>query len=392
MLYHDKTLSITEIGYKLNKSLPVITKLLSDLIKEGIVTETGFAPSTGGRKPVMYALSLDVLYIVSVAMDQFVTRIAIVNMKNEFVSAVQKFELPLMENDAALDILVDNVTDVINGSDISKSKFAGVGIGMPGFVDIKKGINYSYLPTDENDLTEYIGNRIKLPVFIDNDSSLIALAELQFGAARGRKNAMVINTGWGVGLGMILNGELYRGHNGFAGEFSHIPLFLNGKLCFCGKSGCLETEASLRVVVEKAREGLRLGQASKLTEASLNNPESAYEAVMQAVKGGDQFVIGLLSEAGYKIGRGVAILIHLFNPEVVILSGRGASAGKIWMAPLQQAINEFCIPSLVANTSIEISALAYDTELIGAAALVMENYDKKIESKTRLKKTKAAIG
>lgn len=391
MLYYDKTLSITEISNKLNKSLPVITKLLSDLMREKFVTETGFAPSTGGRKPVMYALSSNVIYIVSVAMDQFVTRIAIMNMRNEFVTPVQKFELPLLNNEGALTSLVENINCVINKSGISKNKFAGVGIGMPGFVDIKKSINYTYLPTGEDGLTDYIGARIKLPVFIDNDSSLIALAELQFGAARNRKNAMVVNAGWGVGLGMILNGELYRGHNGFAGEFSHIPLFFNGKLCFCGKSGCLETEASLRVVVEKALEGLKAGQASKLTEAALDNAESAYEAIMKAVKAGDRFIIGLLSEAGFKIGRGVAILIHLFNPEVVILSGRGASAGQVWVAPLQHALNEFCIPSLVANTSLEISALAYNSELIGAAALVMENYEKKTESKSRLKKPKVLV-
>ena len=212
--------------------------------------------------------------------------------------------------------------------------------------------------------------------FIENDSSLIALAELTFGAARNKKSAMVVNLGWGIGLGLIINGELFRGHNGFAGEFSHIPLFLNNKLCSCGKSGCLETEASLLVVVEKAQEGIRNGRLTMLKQHQLTeNFDRASQAVISAAEQGDKFAVELLSESGYSIGRGVAILIHLLNPETIILSGRGSSAGKIWQVPIQQALNEHCIPRLAGNTSIRISELGYNAEIIGAASLVMENYD-----------------
>jgi predicted NBD/HSP70 family sugar kinase len=187
---------------------------------------------------------------------------------------------------------------------------------------------------------------------------------------------MVINVGWGVGLGMILNGELFRGHNGFAGEFSHIPLFLNNKLCSCGKSGCLETETSLLVVIEKANKGLKEGRVSLLKELLVENAEKTFQEIIQAAGKGDKFAVELLSESGYNIGRGVAILIHLLNPELVILSGRGSRAGKIWQAPIQQALNEHCIPRLAQNTEIEISSLGHQAELTGAAALVMENYEK----------------
>jgi predicted NBD/HSP70 family sugar kinase len=187
---------------------------------------------------------------------------------------------------------------------------------------------------------------------------------------------MVINIGWGVGLGLILNGELYRGHEGFAGEFSHIPLFSNGKLCWCGKEGCLETETSLLIIIEKVREGISAGRLSKLSELPGEDPELACDAIMKAVQQGDQFAIGLFSKAGYNIGKGVAILIHLLNPQKIILSGRGSSAGSIWQAPIQQALNEHCIHKLYQNTSIEISTLGTQAELIGAAALVMENFEK----------------
>ncbi len=199
---------------------------------------------------------------------------------------------------------------------------------------------------------------------------------------------MVINAGWGVGLGMILNGELFRGNNGFAGEFSHLSLFNNNKMCFCGKTGCLETEASLLIVVEKAREGLQNGRMSKLKNLPEEQGTGAIDMVIKAADEGDQFAIELLSDAGYKIGRGAAILIHLLNPETVILSGRGSLAGKIWFAPLLQAINENCIPRLAVNTSVEISTLGYNAELIGAAALVMENYEKIPPAKTGLTEVK----
>jgi len=188
---------------------------------------------------------------------------------------------------------------------------------------------------------------------------------------------MVINIGWGVGLGLILNGELFRGHNGFAGEFSHIPIFDNNKLCECGKTGCLETETSLLVLIEKAAAGLKEGRLSSLPS---NFPsdyyEQDYEAIIAAALKGDQFVVELFSESGYNIGRGIAILIHLLNPELIVLSGRGAAAGKIWEAPIQNAINKHCIPRLSSNTKIKVSTLGHDAELIGASVLVMENIEK----------------
>lgn len=381
-IYFSGTLSCAELSWKIKKSLPLTTKLVNELIDDGYVLETGYAPSTGGRRPAMYSLKADVLYIVSVALDQFVARITIMDLHNKFVTPIEKFELPLQQNPEALSILADKIRQVIGASGISKEKIAGIGIGMPGFVDFKKGVNYSFLKTRAGQsINEYITDKLGIPAFIDNDSSLIALAELRFGAAIGKKNAMVINIGWGVGLGLVLNAELFRGHSGFAGEFSHIPLFANGKMCSCGKTGCLETETSLLVIIEKTNEGLKTGKVSKLKSSQLEHYEQASEALVNAVQDGDRFAVELFSAAGYNIGRGVAILIHLLNPEVIILSGRGSMAGKIWQAPIQQALNEHCIPRLAANTGIEISTLGYNAELIGAAALVMENYEKDVAKK-----------
>lgn len=309
-------------------------------------------------------------------MDQLITSIGILDLHNNLVGKVERIELPLQNNYKALEQLTECLVQFINKSGIPKNKIAGIGISMPGFVDVKKGINHSFLITGQESIVKYIESEVEIPVLIDNDSSLIGLAELRLGTARNHKNVMVINIGWGVGLGMILNGEIFRGHNGFAGEFSHIPVFKdNKKICSCGKTGCLETETSLLVIVEKAIAGLKKGRMSVLKELSFDRVEESCKAIMDAASKGDTFAVELFSEAGYNLGLGIAILITLLNPELIVLSGRGAAAGKLWLAPIQQAINEHCIPKIAEDTQIKISSLGNKVDLIGAAALVMENYD-----------------
>lgn len=376
-LYFSGLLSCAEVAHQIEKSLSLVAKILNELIADGIVIETGHAPSSGGRRPQMYSLRKDVLYIVCVAMDQYFTRIGIMDMHNHYVLPAEEHEIKLADNPKALSHLAGIIEEMIVASGISREKIAGIGIGMPGFVDPQQGVNYTFLPSSSGSITGYISDKTGVPTYIENDSGIISLAELRFGAARNRKNAMVINVGWGVGLGMILDGALFRGDNGFAGEFSHIPLFDNGKLCSCGKSGCLETETSLFIIVEKALEGIRAGRVTvlkQLLSGKESDLEKDAEAIIESARKGDRFAIELLSEAGYNIGRGIAILIHLLNPRIVVLSGRGALAGKIWEAPIQQALNEHCIPRLAANTDISISTLGYEAELIGAGALVMEQF------------------
>jgi predicted NBD/HSP70 family sugar kinase len=376
-LYFSKYLSCADLCNQLDKSLPFMAKLLDELMEDGLIVETGFAPSTGGRRPIMYSLKPESFYIVSVSMDQLITRIALMDTNNHFVGKVVKIDLPLSQNGDSLHILANSLIQFIDNLSINKNNILGIGIGMPGFIEPQKGINHSFLELNEGEesITDFLSDRTNLPVFIDNDSSLIALAELKFGKAENKKNVMVINIGWGVGLGMIINGELYRGDIGFSGEFSHIPLFTNNILCSCGKSGCLETETSLLVLIAKIKEAIVAGRVTKLHDIPFEKPEEAYKMIIKYALDGDTLAVELLSEIGYKIGRGVSILIHLLNPELIVLSGRGSQAGKIWQTPIQQALNEFCIPRLAYNTEISISKLGFEAELIGAAALVIENYE-----------------
>jgi predicted NBD/HSP70 family sugar kinase len=372
-LYFDKGLSCAELSEILDKSLPSVSKAINELIEEGLVVEDGYARSSGGRRPLVYSIKADAMYMLTVAMDQFSTRIQLVDLLNNPVADMVIVELRLLNNREALPQLIVNINNYINSVGIARDKYAGIGIGMPGFINVNEGINYTYLDADDQSLTQLITLETGVPTYIDNDSSLIALAEQKFGIAKAQKDVMVINLGWGIGLGMIVNGEIYRGHNGFAGEFSHIPLSEDGSMCTCGKRGCLEAEASMLVVVQKTVQGVKEGRVSQLKYVDGDHPKKVGDSIMEAANNGDQFAIDLLSDAGYKIGKALAILIHIMNPASIVLSGRGAVVGKILLAPIQQALNKYCIPRLAASTELLISELGFDAELIGAAVLVMEN-------------------
>jgi predicted NBD/HSP70 family sugar kinase len=373
-LFFTGELSSGDIGNTTGKSLPIVSKILDKMMAEGWLVECGYATSTGGRRPQMFSLAPDLFYILAIAVDQHITQAAIIDV-NRKIQGTETLALDLKDNADAFQLLTDFINGFIEKSGVGAENILGAGIGMPGFVDANKGVNYSYFRNVPGSLATAISIKIGLPVFIDNDSSVMALAELRMGAVHNRNNAMVINLGWGIGLGMIINGKLFRGDNGFAGEFSHIPLFLNNKICDCGKSGCLETETSLYVMAEKAVKGLDANKPTQLKDLSLDHLQETTSKILSAAMRGDKFAVELLSDIAYNVGRGVAVLIHIVNPGQIILTGRGASAGKLWLAPLQQALNVYCIPRLAENTTVEVSALGNQAGLLGAAALVMENIE-----------------
>jgi len=372
-LYFGQTRTCNDLSDALGRSLPLISKTLYELIDAGYIFEKGLAPSQGGRPPLMYSLRPDNMYILTISVDQLYTQIALVDMFHQYAHPVKTIDLRLLDNKFSLEILAGSIQQYMEDTKMDRSKIIGVGIGMPGFVNNNKGINYSYLHTGtEESMRDYLERFLQLPVYIENDSSMIALAELKFGLAKGREDVMVINIGWGIGLGMIINGNLFRGHKGYAGELSHIPISDSNTLCECGKRGCLETEASLRVVAKQAIKEIKNGKISNLKIT--DDPDHMIEYIMHAGLHGDQYAIELLSEMGSKIGKAVAILTHIVNPELIILSGRGAKVGKILTAPIQQALNRYCIPRLVEHMEMKVSQLGHDTGLISAAALVVQHF------------------
>lgn len=378
-LAFGKSLPAFDISMGIERSLPLTNRVLAELVKDGIIKENGQAIPTGGRRAATYSILPDVACVLSIAMDQYITKISTLDLSEMNVRNLKKFSLPLIKNPQALDQFIKIIRDYIKEYIPNKDNLIGIGIGMPGFVDVKRGINYSYLLVPDQkpaSLTAHLEEKLNFPVFIDNDSSTIALTEHILGPAANKKNSLVINFGWGVGLGMILDGNWFRGSNGFAGEFSHIPLFNNNKLCSCGKSGCLETGASMLTIIEDFKTALESGRVSTIQQLP-DNLEDAADMIIEAVLSGDQLAVELFNQVAYDIGRGIAILIHILNPEQIIISGRGAAAGQMVLAPIFQAISKFCIPRLASFTEIVMSKLTKNSEIYGAAALVTENMIKK---------------
>jgi predicted NBD/HSP70 family sugar kinase len=378
-LYYEKVLSCSEFCPLIDKSFPIVNKALNYLIEGDFIIKKGHAVSSGGRRPLTYALNTSKLYIVTVAIDQLSTRIGICNLLNEYIAPVNITSMVLETDSNLLIMLTELINNCIVNSGIDKNNIIGIGIGMPGLIDHKKGINYTYLNAGAKTFTQYITDVVKLPVHIDNDSNLVALAELKFGKARNLKEAMVINFSWCIGLGLIINGHIYRGYDGFAGEFSHIPITENGELCSCGKLGCLQAEASLLTIIDKATESLKNGQRSSL-QNNIKPGQTVMDkgmAIIEAAGNGDQFASQLISEAAYKIGRGMAMLIHIMNPRAIIISGYSALLERLLLAPIQQALNKHCIPRMVDNARIEISDIGANAQLLGAAILVIKNLNRK---------------
>ena len=374
-LYYSKMLTLTELSHRTHKSLPLITSAVNDLVDDGYIMEHGLAPSTGGRRALTFLLNKQKpKYIVAVAMDQLVTQVVIYDLLNQVQTEPALLNLTLKDDPEVTATLITFLQDYITRSGILSGQILGVGIGMPGFVNAEDGKNHTFFKVNgDGNLKRYLSKKLGLPVFIDNDSSIIALAELKFGAGKGLKDVMVVNIGWGIGLGMVINGSLFRGHSGYAGEFSHIPLSQSNKLCACGKRGCLEVDTSLLVLVERAKTQIGAGVSSSLEHLFLDKSKLPGDHFLEAAKAGDPLAASILADAAFLIGKGLATLIHIINPKLIVLSGRGATAGKILMAPIQQAIHEFCIPRLAEHTDIKVSELATESGLLGAATLVVEN-------------------
>lgn len=374
-IYFQKLQSIAQLSKTFNKSIPLITKSVNSLLEMNLIEGNDLAASTGGRRAIQFKINNNLLkYTLVIALDQYYTSIYIFDLENNIIAENVDIYNPLKNKDKALDIIIGLTEALIISSNIPTSNFLGIGISMPGFVDTEKGINDSFDKQSKlYHIKKHISEHFNMPTIIENDSTCIAFAEQKFGAAKNIKSSLVINLNWGVGLGMIVNGQIFKGSSGYAGEFSHIPLSDSNELCSCGKKGCLEVEASLTAAVKNVQAALNAGEKSSLESEQQNNLLAQGDALLESAINGDQLAVANLGKIGYMLGKGIATLIHILNPEVIIISGRGAKAGTILMPQIQTAINEFCIPRLAQATQIRISETNKQAQSVGTAAFIIEN-------------------
>ncbi len=375
-LYFKKLQSIAQLSKTFNKSVPLITKSINSLLQMELIEGKELAASTGGRRPIQFKLNTNLnAYTLVISLDQFYTSVYIFDLENTIIAENVDCYNPLSDSDNALKNIIRLTEEIIDRSKIPLTNFLGIGISMPGFVDTEKGINDSYDKQSElYHIKKYVSDHFNIPTIIENDSTCIAFAEQKFGTAKNIKSSLVINLNWGVGLGMIVNEQIFKGSSGYAGEFSHIPLSNSNTLCSCGKKGCLEVEASLTAAIKNVQAAINSGEKSSLESEQYTNLLVQGDALIESALNGDQLAVANLGKIGYMLGKGIATLIHILNPEAIIISGRGARAGTILLPQIQTAINEFCIPRLAQATELKISEFNKQAQSLGTSAFIIDNF------------------
>jgi len=371
--------SVSTLCHTMDMSTPSILKLITNLIDESWIEKKGYGVSIGGRKPDLYGLKDKKILIICIDIALFHTKIAIVDNNYNYIVEAQTIALPISKSTRSdfFSILSSHVQDILKDHDISSDQLIGCSVGMPGLVDSEKGKSYSYFLSDAEDtsLTAEFEKMLKLPVIIQNDVNGSSMAEFTHGMAKGKQNVLILLMDWGVGLGIIMDGKLRKGACGFSGELGHIPFVENGALCYCGKHGCLETITSGNALSEMAKEGILSGKNSMLNKLSKEELQRIEPAVIiEAANKGDQYAIQLLSNIGTYMGKGIAVLIQLFNPELIILSGKIAEAKQYITLPMQQAINTYCMTQIRERTTIVSSELGENSRLLGYATTGIDHF------------------
>ena len=371
-IYFKGPVSSAELTRNLPLSTPKINSLLQELISEGLLKELGPGDSSGGRRPAIYGLVEDGFFIVGITINIYRTIISVFNASNREISGPHFVDVPMQKSLSMFEAINIKLVEILESLKINPEKVIAIGIEMPGLVSQELGMNKTYFPELEK-LHLKIGEIFGFPVFFDNDARIRTFAEQQFGLARDRQNVLMVHADWGIGLGLIIKGQLYTGKSGFSGEFGHIPMIQNGELCHCGKRGCLEAIASVAAIARNARRGIQDGHASllsNLVEGDLKKIDA--NLVIQAARSGDQFSVSLLTEAGHWLGKGITFLIQVFNPELIIVGGKLAEAGQFLQAPINQALYTYAIPDISNDTEVVFSVMGVKAGTIGAAAFAMD--------------------
>lgn len=371
-LYFSGSMSNSELSKIIKLSTPKINSLLVELIDDGLVKELGRGDSSGGRRPNIYGLVEDGFYVVGMTININRTIVSIFNSNNQEVGGPHYLPVRMQSDFEIFSEINERLEQILRENNIEKSKVLVIGIDLPGLLNQKQGINKTYFPNIFN-LSGELRKVFGLPVYINHDSKLRAFTEQHFGLAKSKKNVLLLQVDWGLGLGIIINGKLYAGKSGYSGEFGHLPIVDNGVLCSCGKQGCLETIVSATAIARIAREGIQNGKSSLIKELVNGETDKIdISIIIEAANRGDQFAISIFSDVGYWLGKGIVYLIQIFNPELIVLGGRVAEASQFIIAPIQQAIYTFSNRDISEDTEIKFSALGQKAGPLGAAAYALE--------------------
>ena len=362
-------MTIAELARCLNVSSPTISKLITELTADNYLCDMGKVETAGGRRPYSYGLMPDAGYFMGVDIGDQALNIGLIDLNKTPVTARQQLPFSPHNNINSLNALAAKIDEYIKDIGIDKSKILGLGLILRGRVDSTNGYSYNLLNFDERPLAQIIQQKTGIPTIVENDTRAMAYAEYMNGEARGEQNALFINIGKGIGVGIVVGGKLYYGKSGFAGEFGHIPFFDNELICHCGKKGCLETEASGKALESKFNQRLEQGASSILSGKFKKGETISLSDIIEAAKNDDVLSIDLITEIGEKLGRGIGVLINLFNPELVVIGGMLSEVGDYLMLPIRTALNKYSLSLVNKDSSLRLSTLGEDASVLGGALL-----------------------
>lgn len=361
--------TITDLSKAVDLSVPTVTKFIVDMCKNGYINDYGKLETNGGRHPNLYGLNPDSGYFIGVDLQAEAMVLGLMNFKGEMLKIKSIKPFILKNDDDCIDTICQNVNDFINGLDIPKEKILNINVNLPSRVNPTTGHSYGFFNYVEKPLDEMFAERLHHKVSIDNDTRAMAYGEFMQGCVTDQKNIIFVNVSWGLSISIIIDGKLYYGKSGFAGEFGHIPAFDNEVLCYCGKKGCMETEVSGSALHRKLISKIKEGEISILSERVNKNELLTLQDIIDATNREDTLCIELIDGIGRELGRHISTLINIFNPEMVVIGGTLSSTGDYLIQPIEASVRKYSLSLVNRDSKIERSKLQDNAGITGACML-----------------------
>lgn len=359
-------ISRTDIASHTHLSRSTVSSIVNDLLAANLVCEVGTGHSRGGRRPIMIEFNGQAGYVIGV--DLGATHLMVLLSDLE-AQAVVRVASPFVVEEGpklGLERIAQAIEQALQEAGLGMERIFGVGIGVPGPLDFATGkpIFPPIMPGwHDTPIRERLRERLNKPVYLDNDANLGAIGEYWWGGGRGARNVAFIKVGTGIGCGLIIEGQIYRGEIGSAGEIGHAVIDPHGARCRCGSSGCLETMAAAPAILQAARDaGL----------AVAGQPFCTILDLISAARNGDERARGLFEQAGRLIGTALTSLVNLLNPGIIVVGGGVARAGPFLLEPLRETVHDRALPVAGRGTRIVASELGADAIAIGAVTTVLQ--------------------
>lgn len=363
------TISRVDLARRTGLSQATVTGITAELLGEGMLVEQPVGRSEGGRRPVPLALNPQGAYTVGVHLSVDQVCVVLMDLQaNILKSHTRKLEEGSFAAEQVVEILVETVQACLWQAEFSKNQISGIGVAIPGLIDSRTGFVH-YVPNyqwNNISLAVQLRERMGVAVYIENSANTLAIFEQWFGIGRGTDNFLLVTTEHGIGAGLVLDGKLYRGRRGIAGEFGHTVIDSTGPMCRCGQRGCLEAICGNSAILREAGAALLRG------EWRSQSGEINIEAVLAEAKGGNYALREIYHRAGRTLGVGIGNICKLFDPEKVIITGKGVLAGELLFGPMRETLPPGIGFARGAATRLHVQEWQQTLYARGAGALVLQ--------------------